>query len=258
MNTSYTEENQAHWLLAKLGKTVLRPGGKELTLKLVHSLGISTGENVLEFAPGMGATAALLLKQHPKSYTAVEANENAAKNLQKKFIGKNVHVIIGNAAQSCQENESKDKVLGEAMLTMQADHRKSEIIREAYRILRKGGLYGIHELCLQPEGLDENTKADIQKNLALAMHVNARPLTAAEWTALFEKEGFKVKEVLFSPMHLLEFKRLIADEGVFRSLKIWFNILIYRNARKRVLEMRHLFRKYQPHINAISIIAEKI
>ena len=31
---------QGHWILAKMGKKVLRPGGKELTLKLIKNLEI--------------------------------------------------------------------------------------------------------------------------------------------------------------------------------------------------------------------------
>lgn len=258
MNTTNIEKEQAHWLLAKLGKRVLRPGGKQLTLKIIKSLQISKNDNILEFAPGMGATASLLLSYHPKSYTAVEANESAAKNLQKKFNGKNSHIIIGNAAQSHIKDESIDKILGEAMLTMQANHRKSEVIQEAYRILREGGLYAIHELCLEPENISEETKEDIQKNLAITMHVNARPLTIVEWENLFKNEGFSIKEVFFSPMRLLELKRVIADEGIFRSIRIGVNILIHQKARRRLMEIRHLFRKYQSHLNAISIVVEKI
>ena len=48
-------------------------------------------------------------------------------------------------------DDSKDKIIGEAMITMHADHRKSEIVREAHRILKKGGLYAVHELGLTPE-----------------------------------------------------------------------------------------------------------
>jgi ubiquinone/menaquinone biosynthesis C-methylase UbiE len=75
---------------------------------------------------------------------------------------------------------------------MHADHRKSEIIQEASRILRPQGFYAIHELALAPDSLDENVKFQIQKELALTLKVNACPLTIPEWTHLLEKEGFKV------------------------------------------------------------------
>ena len=69
---------QGHWVLAKMGKRVLRPGGKELTMKLVNGLQITKEDELVEFAPGMGFTANLLLQKQPKNYTGVELNEEAA------------------------------------------------------------------------------------------------------------------------------------------------------------------------------------
>ena len=143
------------------------------------------------------------------------------------------------------------------MLTMQADHRKSEIIKEAYRILRKGGLYGIHELGLEPINIPEAEKAQIQRELSEVIKVNARPLTLHEWSDLLEKEGFVVINTETNAMSLLEIKRMIDDEGFFRTLKIGFNILTHAKARKKILAMRKVFRKYQHNLNAISIVAEK-
>src|SRR5690606_31048126 len=140
--------------------------------------------------------------------------------------------------------------------TMQADHRKSEIIREAHRILKPGGLYGIHELGLQPDHLPDALKAEIQRELARVIKVNARPLTIAEWSTLLEKEGFRVARIEINPMSLLETKRILDDEGLLRTLKITYNILTHPRERKRILEMRKVFRKYQQHLNAVSIVAE--
>lgn len=257
MANKVMDTRQGHWVLAKMGKKVLRPGGKELTHKLIKNLDINSTDDIVEFAPGLGFTAALALKNNPKTYTGVELNEEAASLLRKKIHGNGQQIIIGNAAQSTLDKDSYSKVYGEAMLTMQSDRRKSEIIREAHRILKKGGLYGIHELGLTPDGLDQETKAHIQKQLALTIKVNARPLTVQEWTALLEKEGFKVVKIETNPMHLLEKKRIIDDEGFFRTLKIAFNVLTHPKERKTILNMRKIFRQYQDNLNAVSIIAEK-
>lgn len=147
--------------------------------------------------------------------------------------------------------------LGEAMLTMQADHRKSEIIAEAYRILKKGGLYGIHELGLIPSDISNETKASIQRKLTQSMRVNARPLTKVEWCKLLEKEGFKIREVFESPMHLLKPDRVIKDEGFFRTLKIGFNVLTHPKERARIIKMRNVFKTHESQITAFGIIAEK-
>lgn len=248
---------QGHWLLARMGKKVLRPGGKEQTLKLIDALHISGTDDIVEFAPGLGFTASLALKHNPRSYIGIDADTDAVSSLQKKIRGGNVSIIQGTAAQTGLQEESKDKVFGEAMLTMQADHRKSEIIREAHRILKKGGLYAIHELGLEPDTLDEDVKAEIQKKLAQTIKVNARPLTGKEWSSLLEKEGFRISGVYTNPMRLLETGRIIDDEGFLRTMKIGFNLLIYPAARRRILEMRKVFRKYSNCMNGIVIIAEK-
>ena len=42
-----------HWVLARVGKRVLRPGGLELTLQMLSNARL-TGARVVEFAPGLG------------------------------------------------------------------------------------------------------------------------------------------------------------------------------------------------------------
>lgn len=92
----------------------------------------------------------------------------------------------------------------------------------------------------------------------MAIKVNARPLAEKEWKALLEKEGFEIKNVFANPMRLLELRRIIENEGFFRMLKIGFDMLTHHAARKRILAMRSVFRKYSAHMIGIVIIAEKI
>lgn len=247
--------HQGHWLLAKMGKRVLRPGGKFLTHKMIEALNISPTDTVVEFAPGMGYTASLVLAKNPKKYVGIELNDEVAQKLQKNINGHSRVILNRNALDSGLPSECANKVYGEAMLTMQADQRKSKIIKEANRLLKTGGRYAIHELGLLD--VDENSKRNIQMELAKTLNVNARPLTETEWKNRVESEGFKVLEVFRNPMHLLERKRIIEDEGFFRALKIAFNILTHPNERKKILQMRRLFRKYEKNLCAFSFIMEK-
>lgn len=258
MSNQYMDEEKNYWFLSKLGKRVLRPGGKELTLKLIENLQISSNDDVVEFAPGMGFTAMKILKKHPKTYTGVEINEEAAKNLRRKIYSDGQKIITAHVAHTGMENNAASKILGEAILTMHADNRKAEIIQEAHRLLKKGGFYGIHELGLYPPGLSEEFKAQMRRELSVSAKVNARPLTEVEWVKLLEKEGFVVRKVITSPMLLLEPARMLNDEGLYRMLKIGMNILYDGEARKRILEMRKLFKKYQKQMVAIAIVAEKV
>ncbi len=258
MSNKVMDSHQGHWMLSKIGKRVLRPGGKELTMRLLAALNIAASDDVVEFAPGIGFTAQQVLKYRPGSYTGIEVNKEAAAHLRKKLKGDHCSVRLENAAGSPLKDSVASKLFGEAMLTMQANHRKSEIIGEACRILRKGGLYAIHELCLTPDNLPDASKETIRKELAKTLKVNARPLTASEWVHLVEEGGFRVTKVLFSPMKLLEVKRIIDDEGFFRTLKIGFNVVRHPEFHKRLKVMQALFRKYRKELKAIVIIAEKL
>ena len=258
MEVQDVSQLQSHQLLAKVGKRVLRPGGKEMTKMLVENLNITPQDKIVEFAPGLGFTASLALKKHPKSYIGVEMDEKHIENLRNKINGKNIKFILGDAEKTGLETESQDKIFGEAMLSMHANQRKTRIIKEASRILKKGGLYAIHELELNLNGMEEEMGEGIQKDLAIVSRVNARPLTISEWTRLLEEEGFKVIKVERNPLRVLEPSRIIGDEGFFRALKIGMNVMTHSGARKRILEMRRTFKTHDKCLNAVAILAEKM
>lgn len=249
--------NQGHWVLARMGKKVLRPGGKELTNKLINGLGINEKHKVVEFAPGLGYTASKVLNMNPLTYTGIELNEDAAQLLRKKIKGENRSIIVANASDTTLADNSVDIVYGEAMLTMQSPKGKRKIIEEAKRILKPGGFYGIHELGLYPDEMSEESKSQIQRDLSESIKVNARPLTIKEWTNLFVENGFTVQSVCTNAMCLLEKKRIIDDEGIFRTLKITYNILTHPKERKIIYTMRAIFRKHKESLNAVAIVVSK-
>jgi ubiquinone/menaquinone biosynthesis C-methylase UbiE len=252
------EKVESYDLLSRIGKKVLRPGGVQLTKKLLDNLNIGIADDVVEFAPGLGLTASITLSKCPKSYTGIERNAESVGRLNKTFPAKNSTFILADVANCGLPNNCASKVYGEAMLTMHADHRKTEIISEAYRILKPGGLYGIHELGLNTELLSDVDIALTQKELAQVSHVNARPLGTDEWIKLLENGGFRVISIEKSQMLLLALKRMVADEGIINFLKILFKIITHQQERKRVLALRKVFKKHRKNLNAVVIVAEKV
>ena len=252
-----TTKMPGHWLLARLGKRVLRPGGRELTRQMLDGLDIQSSDDVVEFAPGLGFTAQLTLNQKPASYTAVERDETAASVVRRYLTKNNQTCLIGRAEETGLPDATASVVYGEAMLTMQTPSKKQQIVQEASRLIKPMGRYGIHELCLVPEDLDENTKQEIQKALTDAIHVGARPLTVSEWQTLLEAEGFIIQAEATTPMHLLEPNRLIQDEGFWGTLRFVGNVLRNKEARHRVKTMRKVFQKYEEHLAAIMLVGVK-
>ena len=251
-----TEKMPGHWLLARLGKRVLRPGGRQLTLRMIEALNVRPSDEVIEFAPGLGDTARLTLKRNPSSYTAVERDKDAAALVQKVLQGPGQRCVVGLAEHTGLPDASATVVYGEAMLSMQTLQQKSQIVREAHRLLKPGGRYGIHELCLIPNDIDESTKLEIQNELSSVIHHGTRPMTIAEWQGLLEAEGFSVQAQNQAPMHLLEPWRIIQDEGMLGALRFACNLLCNREARRRVLAMRRVFTKYRDNLAAVVFVGQ--
>ena len=250
---------QGHWLLARIGKHVLRPGGKKLTERMLANADIA-GKDVVEFAPGLGLTTRAILERDPKSYRGVDRDPQVVDIISKLTSEKATipaSCVQRDAADTGLESNSADVGIGEAMLTMQTERGKQAIIGEAFRLLRAGGTYSIHELGLQPDNLDESVKDEVRKALARSIKVNARPLTEQEWRELLEAEGFEVLWRGKEPMALLDMKRNIADEGIGGVLRILRNVLGNKDIRARVLNMKHTFDKYSNELTGIAFVVRK-
>jgi len=247
----------AHWLLAQMGKRVLRPGGMELTRRMLDALAIGPADDVVEFAPGLGATAKLTLQRGPASYVAIERDEAAAKHVGGLLRGPRQRCVIGNAQATGLPPQSASVVYGEAMLTMQPSATKNQIAAEAARLLRPSGRYGIHELALVPDDLPDSLRQEIARAFGRTIHHLVLPLTAAEWRDILERHGLEVQTTLHAPMHLLEPGRLVRDEGPLRAARFVFNVLCHKEARKRVLELRNLFCSYRDNVAAVALVGVK-
>ena len=175
------EKAPGHWILARMGKRVLRPGGMKLTREMIDHLRIEANDEVIEFAPGLGVTARLTLEKKPVSYTAIELDEAAAREVRSCLNGSGHQCKVGKAEENDLPDCSGTVVYVEAMLTMQTAENKSRIVREAARLLKSGGRYGIHELCLQPDDLSQRKKNEIKEALSQTLRMGARPLTVSEW-----------------------------------------------------------------------------
>jgi SAM-dependent methyltransferase len=241
-----------------MGKRVLRPGGIELTRWLLDALSISPTDDVVEFAPGLGVTARLTLSRRPRGYTAVERDRDAARTVEPYLSGAAQRCILGSAEATGLPDSSASVVYGEAMLSMQVPTAKERIANEAARILRPDGRYGIHELCLVPDDVSESIRNAIQQELSHDIHVGVRPLTIAEWRQLLVTAGFRETAHRVAPMHLLEAPRIVKDEGLWAAIRFAWNIATHPAARRRVLSMRNIFRRYNKNLAAVALVAQKI
>lgn len=251
------EKMPGHWLLARLGKRVLRPGGREATKWLLEQTAPGPSDDVVEFAPGLGITARQLLAHRPRSYVGVERDVAAAATASRAIAALGApaaRILQGDASRVPLDDGSASLVVGEAMLSMQQEHKKAEIVREAARLLRPGGRYAIHELAVR-SGAPMEVRERIREDLSAAIHVGVRIGTPEEWRGLLEGAGFEVRAQTTLPMRLLELDRMLADEGVSGVVRMAINAIRTRGAIARLEEMRGTFRKHADHLCAIALVA---
>jgi len=250
------EKLQGHWVIARAGKRVLRPGGMELTLSMLGALRIGRQDRVVELAAGLGATAQRVLQSNPREFWAVEREPAAARLLEERFAGTKARVVQADSAQTGLPAHSATVVYSEALLTMQSQIQKERIVSEAVRLLTEDGRYGIHELCLRPDDISDQKRREIQAALSSETHNGFQPLTQAEWHALLKQHDLRVTWSAVAPMQLLEPRRVLQDEGFIRAIGIAFRLATNGIIRERIRAMRRLFNTYSDHIGAYSIIGE--
>ena len=248
---------QGHWLLAKLGKRILRPGGRALTAKLLEQAKPSGDDDIVELGPGVGATAEVLLRANPRSYRGVDPNpegRDAVKNILKKHP--RADYVVADARETGLEDASADLVVGEAMLTIQDDAGKNAIVAEAARLLRPGGRYAIHEMAWLPDHTDEERET-ARRELSRVIKVGARPLTLEGWKELLATHGLEAEWHDRAPLHLLEPRRIVSDEGLWGALRFWNNARRLPGASDRLKAMRQGFQLQGKLMGGIVILARK-
>lgn len=250
----------AHWLMARLGKRVLRPGGIELTRRLLTHTAIGPEDDVVELAPGLGRTGMLILSEGPRNYVGIERDDDAARfaedTLQRGGFP-HARVLHADASATPLLDGAASVVIGEAMLSMQTAATKQAIMREAHRCLRPGGRYAIHELAVMPDSIDPAVMTRIQADLSESIHVGVRIGTVREWTAWLERAGFAIDRVTVAPMHLLEPARVIRDEGIAGAARFLFNALRTPGAPRRLRAVRRVFHTHRRRLCAVAIVAHR-
>ncbi len=250
----------AHWLFARLGKRVLRPGGLETTRWLLDAADIGRFDDVVELAPGLGVTAREILARAPRGYVGVERDAGAVAFTRRALADAGfaaAELVEGDAARVPLTDASASVVLGEAMLSMQPERKKQAIIAEASRLLRPGGRYAIHELAVAPDDLDPASLERIERDLSEAIHVGVRIGTVSRWRAWLEAHGFEIEEVRIAPMRLLEPDRLVRDEGALGAARFAVNALRTPGAARRLRSVRASFREHRHQLCAVAIVARR-
>ncbi len=246
-----------HEFLARLGKTRLRPGGREATEWLLGHVDFTADTRVLEVACNMGTTMVALAEAHGCRITGLDMNpqalEKARANIEKHGLGDVIDVVEGNALALPFPDASFDVVINEAMLTMLPREKKSVAVAEYFRVLRPGGVLLTHDVALRVR--DEAQAAELRAGISRAIGVNVDPLTEEMWRDIFRGAGFTT-EVQTGDMTLLDPAGLVRDEGFDGAMKIIRNGLRTENL-ERFRRMFNFFFDYRKDVAYIAVVSKK-
>lgn len=245
-----------HTFLAKLGKTRLRPGGKEATDWLIDKGHFTENKKVLEVACNMCTTSVMLAEQYGCEIEAVDLNKKALEkgkeNVQKHHLEHLIHVQQANAMDLPFEDETFDIVLNEAMLTMLPIQAKEKALKEYYRVLKPGGILLTHDIAI----MTPSETHQIQSQLSEAINVKVTPLPTAQWRKLYQDAGFDSIESKVGEMSLMTPAGMIRDEGLKGTARIIRNALKAEN-RPMFMTMFKTMNGLKEHMNYIVHAARK-
>ena len=135
------------WVQTILGDS-FHPGGIELTKRLINSLNIRKGDQVLDVACGMGTTSLLIDEQFESSVTGVDFSEYNIQRAKEIAVGEeaSVEFKIGDAADLPIEDASIDNLICECAVSTFADQPAA--LNDFYRVLKTGGNLAISDMVL--------------------------------------------------------------------------------------------------------------
>lgn len=242
-------------ILAAVGKTVLRPGGRAATEQLFQWANFKPGETVLELAPGLGISAIALAKRFGVEVVGIEKDLDrvaiAQTNASAAGLERQVRFIQGNIFELEAVSASFDYVLAEAILTMQSSVGKARILSGVRDRLKPNGKFLSHEL------LARYPLESLHQDLSQATRVNATPLSEAGWIDAFAQAGLAITQQQIGAMRLLNSFQMLQDEGAVHTAQIIWNMLTRPVVRDRILKMRQVFIQHQQDLGYIAMCAIK-
>ena len=136
------------WVQDILGES-FHPGGKSLSSRLIHSLGLPPGTSVLDAACGIGTTTHLMARRFGLNAIGIDlSRENIDRARQNCTVpSAEIDFACGPVDSLPYEDASFDAVICECAVSTFVN--QSEVLAEFNRVLKPGGMLGISDMALE-------------------------------------------------------------------------------------------------------------
>lgn len=216
-----------------VGMTVVHPGGYDATRELLDKLQIDNSSHVIDIACGKGTSAIYAARKYGCKVTAIDISpeliEEAKRIARMKNVAQRVDFAVCDALKLPYENESFDAAMSQAMLVLVDD--KIQAIKEARRVLKKGGNAGWLELSWKSEPTEEFID---HVSTVLCSYCMRRAETYEGWKTTFETAGIRNVGIIKRTFKNGSLFDMLRDEGLVNSLRIFSRYVGNSDVRKRM------------------------
>jgi SAM-dependent methyltransferase len=249
MATTAPRQHAEPWPAAlRLATGLAQPGGPAMVRRALEGIGLEAGDRVVELAPGVGATAAVVLERGPREWTGVEPDPVAAEHLERALKGPGREVVQAPVDATGLAADSATVVMAEALLSTLDDDEALAVLQEARRILRPGGRVALHELAPA-----EAADAEAAEDLAAA---GLRPRPVADWRALAEAAGLVVVGSLAGRFAPPAPRDLMRAAGPRTALRVTREIARDGGLRSAVSATRQTLERRAVSLRSALVVAE--
>jgi ubiquinone/menaquinone biosynthesis C-methylase UbiE len=185
--------------LAREGKGYLHPHGKAATECLINALKIENRNKLLEIGCGTGETMVRILSVYHVTIDGIDILPEMLNNARARltFTGlKNRGKVFENLRNDAFPfpNNYYDRVYAESVIGFQSKQDAKNLIGEAHRVLKNGGLFAANDAVWKKDIPFEEIERIYRSSLndfGLAP-ASEQPWTADDWINIFKEAGFEI------------------------------------------------------------------
>ncbi|MFH2011230.1 MAG: methyltransferase domain-containing protein [Pseudomonadota bacterium] len=226
-----------------VGLTIIHPGGYNATKQLLDTLDISKDSKVIDIACGKGTSATYIAENYDCKVTAIDISdeliEEAKYLARRKGLSNNVSFMVCDAMQLPFEDNSFDVAVSQAMLVLVDD--KVKTIKEANRVIRKGGTAGWLELSWRNEPTEEFLE---HVSKVLCSYCMKKAETYDGWKRTFEEAGISNVNVQEYTFKNSGFATMLKDEGLLNTIRVFQKYFTNAEVRRRMRLIDNTFKEY--------------
>jgi hypothetical protein len=281
-STNDYDQMNFHKVLELVGKTVLRPGGRQATERLHHwaanSFVVTENEadtnlddavTCLEVAAGLGKSGMALAQTYGVHVVLTDVDESRLQTALAEAVVMGLeHLITTQTADmfhldrdisllyrdgETSPSPSFSAIMTEASLTHFGQAKKRQFFQGTAKVAPH---ILIHEICLADPIAEDSPQAKaICRDMGQALHIGFVSETRERWVDLLEEANYKIEQLETGPLQVLDPLKVWKEEGTWGMWRILKNIATNPKLRARLFATAAVVNSNKKYLNYIILHA---